>query len=110
VSRKPFRPTGREAPAHVYAIAFEAERKRLGRPLTWEEIRALDALGVTFRVYPSTWPTDPNAPSTDRSPAQMREDATLWARAGYPALVCGRYRDAADQIERLERRLRELEP
>jgi hypothetical protein len=37
----------------------------------------------------------------DRTPEQMREDAALWARAGYPAAAVGRYRDAADQIERL---------
>jgi len=53
----------------------------------------------------TTWPADPAAPSMDRTPAQMREDAILWSRAGYPATAVGRYRDAADQIERLEKRL-----
>ena len=39
--------------------------------------------------------------SLDRTPEQMREDALMWARAGYPSVAVGRYRDAADQIERL---------
>lgn len=37
----------------------------------------------------------------DRTPEQMNEDATMWARAGYPAVAVSRYRDAADQIRRL---------
>jgi hypothetical protein len=45
---------------------------------------------------------------TDRTPAQMREDASMWRRAGYPETAVGRYLDAADQIARLERELAEL--
>ncbi len=36
-------------------------------------------------------------------PKQMREDASAWARAGYPGVAVGRYRDAAAEIERLRR-------
>jgi hypothetical protein len=43
--------------------------------------------------------------ATDRTPAQMREDSLLWARAGYPATAVGRYRDAADQLERTQQQL-----
>ena len=31
----------------------------------------------------------------------MREDAAIWAHAGYPAVAVGRYRDAADQVDRM---------
>lgn len=34
-------------------------------------------------------------------PKHMREDALCWSRAGYPYVAIGRYRDAADEIERL---------
>jgi hypothetical protein len=44
--------------------------------------------------------------SMDRTPQQMREDALMWSRAKFPAVAVGRYRDAADQIERLEKILR----
>jgi hypothetical protein len=44
----------------------------------------------------------------DRTPQQMREDSLSWSRAGYPAVAVGRYRDAADQIERLESRIENL--
>ena len=37
----------------------------------------------------------------DRTPQQMREDALMWSRCGYPAVAVGRYRDAADQVQRL---------
>ena len=37
----------------------------------------------------------------DRTPEQMQEDASMWSRAGYPGVAVGRYRDAADQIQRL---------
>jgi hypothetical protein len=47
--------------------------------------------------------------ATDRTPAQMLEDCVLWARAGYPATAVGRYRDAADQLERLTCRANLLE-
>lgn len=36
-----------------------------------------------------------------RTPQQMREDAGLWVAAGYPTIAVARYRDAADEIERL---------
>lgn len=39
--------------------------------------------------------------SLDRKGSQMREDALLWAHAGYPAVAVDRYRDAADQIDRM---------
>jgi hypothetical protein len=41
---------------------------------------------------------------SDRTPKQMREDALAWAKAGYPNVAVGRYRDAADQIERLSKK------
>lgn len=41
--------------------------------------------------------------STDRSSKQMREDSLAWRRAGYPDVAVGRYRDAADQMERMAR-------
>ena len=37
----------------------------------------------------------------NQTPKQMREDALAWSRAGYPAVAVGRYRDAADQVQRL---------
>lgn len=43
--------------------------------------------------------------SIDRTPKQMREDSVLWRLAGYPDVAVGRYRDAADQVERLQRDL-----
>lgn len=33
----------------------------------------------------------------------MRDDSIAWGRAGYPPVCVGRYRDAAEQIERLTR-------
>jgi hypothetical protein len=45
----------------------------------------------------------------DRTPREMREDALMWAHVGYPAVAVGRYRDAADQIQRLNKRVAELE-
>ena len=45
----------------------------------------------------------------DRTPADMLEDSSMWSRAGYPAVAVGRYRDAADQIKRLNTRVAELE-
>lgn len=41
--------------------------------------------------------------STDRSSKQMREDSLIWRHAGYPDVAVGRYRDAADQMERMAR-------
>lgn len=43
--------------------------------------------------------------STDRTPEQMREDSAAWGRADYPMVAIGRYRAAADQVERLERQV-----
>ena len=37
----------------------------------------------------------------NQTPKEMREDALAWSRCGYPAVAVGRYRDAADQIQRL---------
>lgn len=45
----------------------------------------------------------------DRTPKEMRDDSNDWSRAQYPAVAIGRYRDAADQIERLQKRVAELE-
>lgn len=41
---------------------------------------------------------------SDRTPKEMRDDALAWSRAGYPNVAIGRYRDAADQIDRLEKK------
>lgn len=46
--------------------------------------------------------------SISRTPKQMREDSSIWRRAGYPGVAVGRYRDAADQVERLERDVQTL--
>lgn len=42
----------------------------------------------------------------DRTPRQMREDALMWSRAGYPEVAVGRYRDASYQIQGLHDLLR----
>ncbi len=49
--------------------------------------------------------TETDKQPTDRTPDEMREDALIWSRAGYPPVAISRYRDAADQIERLESEL-----
>jgi hypothetical protein len=46
---------------------------------------------------------------SDRTPQQMREDSSMWSRAGYPATAVGRYRDAAAQIQRLNARVAEMQ-
>jgi hypothetical protein len=38
---------------------------------------------------------------TDRKGKDMREESIAWRRAGYPEVTCGRYRDAADQVDRM---------
>jgi hypothetical protein len=45
---------------------------------------------------------------SDRTPKQMREDSIEWSRAKYPVVAIGRYRDAADQIERLRQEILDL--
>jgi hypothetical protein len=46
---------------------------------------------------------------TDQTPAEMRDDASMWSRAGYPQVAVGRYRAAADQIERLRKWIDDLQ-
>ena len=41
--------------------------------------------------------------SLKRNHKEMREDSLAWARAGYPDVAVGRYREAADQMERMAR-------
>jgi hypothetical protein len=46
---------------------------------------------------------------SDRTPQQMREDSSMWSRAGYPGVAVGRYRAAAEQIQRLNKRVAETD-
>lgn len=89
--------------------AFEAERRRLGRPMTFEEVQALDAKLAAGRVM---WPAD----AEDRSLASMapaKREATGCRRAIDRATssleaLDARLADYAYILERLDRRLGEM--
>ena len=39
---------------------------------------------------------------------KMLDDATMWSKAGYPLVAISRYRDAAWEIQRLQREVQHL--